>query len=55
MNALHLYSDIIHIHTIHPFKVYNSGLPGGPVVESPPCNAGDMGLIPGQRTRSHML
>ena len=21
--------------------------PGGPVVKNPPCNAGDMGLIPG--------
>ena len=24
------------------------GLPGGPVVKSPPANAGDMGSIPGQ-------
>ena len=26
-------------------KAYN--VPGGPVVESPPANAGDTGLIPG--------
>ena len=25
--------------------------PGGPVVKSPPCNAGEVGLIPGQRTK----
>ena len=25
--------------------------PGGPVVKDPPCNAGDMGLIPGQGTK----
>ena len=24
--------------------------PGGPVVKNPPCNAGDAGSIPGQRT-----
>ena len=28
---------------------------GGPVVENAPCNAEDMGSIPGQGTRSHML
>ena len=27
------------------------GFPGGPVVESPPCHARDMGLIPGQGTK----
>ena len=27
------------------------GLPGGPVVENPPCNAGNAGLIPGQGTK----
>ena len=27
--------------------------PGGPVVENPPCNAGDMGSIPSPG-RSHM-
>ena len=27
------------------------GFPGGPVVKSPPCNAGEVGLIPGQRTK----
>ena len=26
-----------------------TGLAGGPVVENPPANAGDMGLIPGLR------
>ena len=25
--------------------------PGGPVVKNPPCNAGDMGLIPSQGTK----
>ena len=25
--------------------------PGGPVVKNPPCNAGDAGLIAGQRTK----
>ena len=25
--------------------------PGGPVVKNPPCNAGDMGSIPGQGTK----
>ena len=29
--------------------------PGGPVVENAPCNAGDVGPIPGQGTRSHTL
>ena len=24
---------------------------GGPVVENPPCNAGDVGLIPGRETK----
>ena len=28
--------------------------PGGAVVKNPPANAGDMGSIPGQGTRSHM-
>ena len=27
------------------------GFPGGPVVKSTPCNAGEVGLIPGQRTK----
>ena len=26
--------------------------PGGPVVENPPCNAGDLGSIPGQGTKT---
>ena len=30
--------------------VYCRNFPGGPVVRNPPCNAGDMGSIPGQRT-----
>ena len=30
------------------------GFPDGPVVKNLPANAGDMGLIPGQR-RSHMV
>ena len=30
--------------------VYYRNFPGGPVVRNPPCNAGDMGSIPGQRT-----
>ena len=25
--------------------------PGGPVVKNPPCNAGDMSLIPGEGTK----
>ena len=30
--------------------------PGGPVVKSPSCNAGDVGLIPGQGTKiSHAM
>ena len=34
----------------HTYKAFNKcllGFPGGPVVKSPPANAGDMGLIPG--------
>ena len=27
------------------------GFPGGPVVKNPPCNVGDVGLIPGQGTK----
>ena len=27
--------------------VYYRNFPGGPVVRNPPCNAGDMGSIPG--------
>ena len=29
--------------------------PGGPVVKNLPSNAGDLGSIPGQGTRIHML
>ena len=32
----------------------SGGLPGSPVVKTPPCNARDSGLIPGQG-RSYML
>ena len=32
-------------------KVLNRDFPGGPVIRNPPCNAGNTGLIPGQRTR----
>ena len=32
-------------------KENGRGFPGGPVVKNPPCNAGDMGLIPGQGTK----
>ena len=35
-------------------KKANEGFPGGTVVESPPANAGDVGLSPGLG-RSHML
>ena len=34
----------------NPFRDF----PGGTVVKNPPSNAGDMGLIPGKGTRSHM-
>ena len=27
------------------------GFPGGPLLRNPPCNAGDMGLIPGGETK----
>ena len=27
-------------------KIETRGFPGGPVVKNPPCNVGDMGLIP---------
>ena len=33
------------------YKVKCWYFPGGPVVKSPPSNAGDTGLIPGQRTK----
>ena len=32
-------------------KLYNMDIPGGPMVKNLPCNAGDMGLIPGQGTK----
>ena len=32
------------------------GFPGGPVVKTLPCNAGDVGLIPGRGTKiAHAL
>ena len=31
----------------HRLKSGMGDFPGGPVVKNPPCNAGDMGLIPG--------
>ena len=31
-------------------KYRDRDFPGGPVVENPPYNAGDVGLIPGQGT-----
>ena len=34
-------------------KWENQGLPGGPVVGSSPCNAGEIGLVPGLG-RSHV-
>ena len=30
----------------------NRDIPGGPVVKNLPCNAGDVGLIPGRATRN---
>ena len=35
-------------------KLIEQGVPGGPVIKNPPCNAGKTGFIPGPR-RSHML
>ena len=32
----------------------NWDFPGGPVIKNLPCNAGDMGSIPGGELRSHM-
>ena len=35
-----------------PFEdLKRKGFAGGPVVKNLPCNAGDAGLIPGQRTK----
>ena len=31
----------------HAQKRHRGNFPGGPVVKTPPCNAGDVGLIPG--------
>ena len=32
-------------------NIWSRGFPGGPVVKNLPCNAGDAGSIPGQRTK----
>ena len=34
---------------------WSGGFPGGPVVQNPPSNAGNMGWIPGQETKIRML
>ena len=34
-------------------RIHHMDFPGGPVVRTPPANAGDMGLIPGPE-RFHM-
>ena len=42
----------IHTHTYtHLYKLYLWGFPGGPVVKSSHCNAGDTGLISGWETK----
>ena len=34
------------------FKIPDNGnFPGGPVVNNPPCNAGDTGSVPGRGTK----
>ena len=43
----------IFLDKICPFKMYNSGFPGGAAVKNPPANAGDTGSNPGLG-RSHM-
>ena len=47
------------VYTYIQFSLKKEGtswdFPGGPVVKNPPSNAGDMGSIPGQELRSHML
>ena len=35
----------------HYLKIKSWDFPSGPVVKNPPCNAGDMGSIPGGGTR----
>ena len=40
--------------TLYPFTIFKNHLrdfPGGPVVKNPPCNAGEVGSIPGQGTK----
>ena len=49
--------------TIHPSGISFTGIslgdfddfPGSPVVKTPHINMGSIGLIPGSRTKSHML
>ena len=36
-----------------PQRAIVGGFPGGSAVKNPPCNAGDVGSIPGQELRSH--
>ena len=43
--------NVLNTLNLHNFQV---GFPGSPVVKTPPCNARDSGLIPGQG-RSYML
>ena len=36
------------IYNYHKIKSSTADFPSGPIVENPPCSAGDEGLIPGQ-------
>ena len=57
MTSLKLKKKIWVHYTKHTNKIISKykgrNFPGGPVVKSPPVNAGDMGSIPGSG-RSHM-
>ena len=33
-------------------KIYSRDFPSGSVVKNPPCNAGDVGSMPGQETKT---
>ena len=48
-------TERLNTHTVVTVLEYNKkncgDFPGDPVVENPPCNAGDAGLIPGQGTK----
>ena len=48
-NISQIYLDIINFR--NKFLKVNSDFPGGPVVKSLPCNAGNMGLIADQGTK----